>query len=133
MEFPAKVTGDDCVSAFPDCNNWYETVKLNYGRDLGDGSTHFDPIPDTWFKMLNILRFWASKGVDAFRCDMVFMVPLEFWQWAIPNVKDRFPHVKFIAEIYDVNLYRDFIHLGGFDYLYDKVNLYDTLSFIICE
>ena len=133
VEFPAKVTGDDCVSAFPDCNNWYETVKLNYGRDLGDGSTHFDPIPDTWFKMLNILRFWASKGVDAFRCDMVFMVPLEFWQWAIPNVKDRFPHVKFIAEIYDVNLYRDFIHLGGFDYLYDKVNLYDTLRGIQCH
>lgn len=127
VEFPAKATGDDCFSAFPGQNNWYETVKLNYGYDPGNRSGHYDPIPDTWFKMLNILRFWASKGIDAFRCDMVFMVPLEFWQWAIPNVKDRYPHIKFIAEIYDVNLYRDFIHVGGFDYLYDKVNLYDTL------
>lgn len=133
IEFPAKVTGDDCISAFPGPDNWYETVKLNYGRDLWDGSTHFNPIPDTWFKMLNILRYWASKGVDAFRCDMAFMVPLEFWQWAIPNVKDRYPEIKFIAEIYDVGLYRDFIFHGGFDYLYDKVNLYDTLRGIQCH
>ncbi|WP_304472197.1 alpha-amylase family glycosyl hydrolase, partial [uncultured Duncaniella sp.] len=127
VEFPAKATGDDCFSAFPGVNNWYETVKLNYGRDPYNGTGHYNPIPDTWFKMLHILRFWASKGIDAFRCDMVFMVPLEFWQWAIPNVKDKYPRVKFIAEIYDVAMYRDFIFTGGFDYLYDKVNLYDTL------
>lgn len=130
IEFPAKATGNDCFSASPGKDDWYETVKLNYGIDHGDRSTHFVPIPDTWFKMLNILRFWASKGVDAFRCDMVFMVPLEFWEWAIPNVKERYPHVQFIAEIYDVSLYRDFIFKGGFDYLYDKVNLYDTLRAI---
>lgn len=127
IEFPAKATGDDCFTAFPSSGNWYETVKLNYGRDPMNGSGHYSPIPDTWFKMLNILRYWASKGVDAFRCDMAHMVPIEFWQWAIPNVKDRYPHVKFIAEIYDVGLYRDFINVAGFDYLYDKVNLYDTL------
>lgn len=127
IEFPAKATGDDCFTAFPSSGNWYETVKLNYGRDPMNGSGHYSPIPDTWFKMLNILRYWASKGVDAFRCDMAHMVPIEFWQWAIPNVKDRYPHIKFIAEIYDVDLYRDFINVAGFDYLYDKVNLYDTL------
>lgn len=133
IEFPAKATGDDCFSAFPGINNWYDTVKLNYGRDPGNWSTHFEPIPDTWMKMLNILRFWASKGVDAFRCDMVHMVPLEFWRWAIPNVKDRYPRIKFIAELYDVKIYRDFIEKGGFDYLYDKVNLYDTLRGIQCS
>ena len=78
-------------------------------------------------KMLRILRFWASKGVDAFRCDMAFMVPLDFWEWAIPQVKERYPNIEFIAEIYDVNMYRDFLGRGHFDYLYDKVNLYDTL------
>lgn len=127
IEFPAKATGDDCFTAFPSSGNWYETVKLNYGRDPMNGSGYYSPIPDTWFKMLNILRYWAWKGVDAFRCDMAHMVPIEFWQWAIPNVKDRYPHIKFIAEIYDVGLYRDFINVAGFDYLYDKVNLYDTL------
>lgn len=133
VEFPAKASGNDCFSAFPGQYDWYDTVKLNYGVDYGDGSHHFSPIPSTWLKMLHILRYWASKGVDGFRCDMVHMVPLEFWQWAIPNVKENYPHVKFIAEIYDVGLYRDFINIGGFDYLYDKVNLYDTLRGIQCS
>lgn len=132
VEFPAKASGNDCFNAFPGQYDWYETVKLNYGVDYGDGSRHFDPIPPVWFKMLHILRYWASKGVDGFRCDMAFMVPIEFWQWAIANVKERYPNIIFIAEIYDVNLYRDFINIAGFDYLYDKVNLYDTLRGIEC-
>ena len=132
FEFPAKATGNDCFTAFPSQNDWYETIKLNYGVDYGNGSRHFEPIPDTWFKMVNILRFWASKGIDAFRCDMVFMVPVEFWGWAIPLVKEKYPDVKFIAEIYDVNLYRNYIYNGHFDYLYDKVTLYDTLRGVQC-
>lgn len=127
IEFPAKATGNDCFTAFCTKNDWYETVKLNYGHDYNDHSDHFDPIPDTWFKMLNIMRFWASKGIDGFRCDMVFMVPLAFWHWAIPRVKEAYPDMIFIGEIYDVALYRSFLGYGCFDYLYDKVNLYDTL------
>lgn len=126
-EFPAKATGNDCYSAFPGVNDWYETVKLNYGRDPWNGWQALNPVPDTWLKMLHILRFWASKGVDGFRCDMVFMVPREFWHWAIPQVKKDYPDIIFIGEIYDIALYRDFLSYCGFDYLYDKVGLYDTL------
>lgn len=127
VEFPAKATGNDCFTAFCTRNDWYETVKLNYGLDYNDRSAHFDPIPDTWLKMRDILLFWASTGVDGFRCDMVFMVPLEFWHWVIPEVRRHYPHVIFIGEIYDVSLYRPFLTYGCFDYLYDKVSLYDTL------
>lgn len=131
VEFPAKASGNDCFTAFPGRNDWYDTVKLNYGVDPGNpGAGDFSPAPDTWLKMLHILRYWAAKGVDGFRCDMVHMVPLAFWQWAIPQVKERYPDIQFIAEIYDVALYRPFIQTGGFDYLYDKVNLYDTLRAI---
>jgi glycosidase len=133
VEFPAKASGNDCFTAFPCVNDWYETVKLNYGVDYGNGTHHFNPIPSTWFKMLHILRYWASKGVDGFRCDMAHMVPIEFWRWAIANVKERYPDIVFIAEIYDVNLYRDFINVGGFDYLYDKVNLYDSIRAVQCS
>lgn len=132
-EFPAKASGNDCFNAFPTRNDWYETVKLNYGVDYGNGTCHFDPIPPTWLKMLHILRFWAGKGVDGFRCDMAFMVPVDFWEWAIPQVKASYPDVIFIAEIYDVNSYRAFLERAGFDYLYDKVNLYDTLRAIQCH
>lgn len=131
-EFPAKVTGNDVFSAFPERDDWYETVKLNYGVDYLDGrATHFDPLPDTWLKMRDILLFWASKGVDGFRCDMAEMTPCAFWGWAIESVKSSFPDIIFIAEIYNPQAYAEYIHQGGFDYLYDKVGLYDTLKAIV--
>ena len=132
-ECPAKATGNDCFSPAPSHNDWYETVKLNYGVDYtGDHAGHFDPLPDTWIKMRDILLFWAAKNVDGFRCDMAEMVPVEFWQWVIGEVKRLFPQVIFIAEVYNPAQYRSYIHTGGFDYLYDKVGLYDTLRSVTC-
>ena len=93
-------------------------------------STHFDPIPDTWTKMLDILLFWASKNIDGFRCDMAEMVPVEFWGWVIPQVKAQYPDLIFIAEVYNPAEYRNYLFNGKFDYLYDKVGLYDTLRAI---
>lgn len=134
VEEPARASGNDCFTPSPDRNDWYETVKLNYGIDYIHGSgAHFGHIPDTWRKMLHILCYWASKKVDGFRCDMAHMVPIEFWKWAIPQVRKVNKKILFIAEIYDVNLYRSYIFDGGFDYLYDKVNLYDTLRGIQCH
>ena len=132
-EFPAKVTGNDCFSTCPGQNDWYETVKLNYGVDYVNGRTlHFDPVPNTWAKMLDILLFWAEKGIDGFRCDMAEMVPVEFWEWAIPQVKAKYPALLFIAEVYNPKEYGNYLFRGKFDYLYDKVGLYDTLRAIVC-
>ena len=127
-EFPAKATGNDHFTASPGINDWYETVKLNYGINYTEGSQRqFSPTPDTWFKMRDILMFWAAKKIDGFRCDMAEMVPVEFWGWVIPQVKKQFPEVIFIAEIYNPTEYRNYLANGKFDYLYDKVGLYDKL------
>ena len=132
VEMPARATGNDRFDAYPSQNDWYETVKLNYGVDYQNGHTcHFYPIPDTWHKMLEILLFWASKGIDGLRCDMAEMVPVEFWEWVIPQVKKQYPELIFIAEVYNPALYRDYLFRGHFDYLYDKVGLYDTLKGVI--
>ena len=134
QEQPAKATGNDQFSNRPSRNDWYETVKLNYGIDYCDAggrSNHFDPIPDTWDKMTAILLFWAGKGVDAFRCDMAEMVPPAFWAWATDKVKYKYPEMLFIGEVYNPSLYRTYL-ASGFDLLYDKVGMYDTLRHIIC-
>ena len=132
QESPAKATGNDVFSPSPGVNDWYETVKLNYGVDIQQNrAPHFDPVPNTWIKMRDILKFWAAKGIDGFRCDMAEMVPVEFWRWVIPQVKADHPELIFIAEIYNPGEYRNYLDHGGFNYLYDKVQLYDTLRLLV--
>lgn len=133
IEEPAKATGNNRFDAYPNINDWYETVKLNYGVDyINNTGYHFNPVPDTWMKMKDILLFWASKDINGFRCDMAEMVPVEFWGWVIPQIKEVYPNIIFIAEVYNPNEYRNYLFNGHFDYLYDKVGLYDTLRAVTC-
>ena len=120
-ECPAMATGNNCFTPNPGVNDWYETIKINY-CDFHTG---------TWDKMLDIVLFWASKGVDGFRCDMVELVPPQFFQWLIKKVKEQYPEVIFIAEVYKKDLYSQYIREVGFDYLYDKSGLYDSLRAIV--
>jgi glycosidase len=132
QENPAKATGNDHFGPCPGVNEWYETVKLNYGVDYYAGRIgYFDPVPNTWHKMLDILLFWSSKGVDGFRCDMAEMVPAEFWGWATNQVKSKYSNIIFIGEVYNPSEYRNYIS-NGFDYLYDKVGMYDTMRAATC-
>lgn len=133
VENPAKVTGNDCFTSKPAQYDWYETVKLNYGVDYLNGhAKYFTKIPDTWKKMKEILLFWAQKQVDGFRCDMAEMVPVEFWRWVIPQVRHNYPRMMFIGELYNPNEYRNYLDEEVFDYLYDKVGVYDMLRDVAC-
>ena len=126
LEFPAKASGNDVFSPNPSVNDWYDTVKLNYGVDYQNNNRCFEPIPNTWYKMLDIMTYWCEKGVDGFRVDMAEMVPVEFWRWSINMLRENYEPIM-IAEIYQPHLYKEFIY-AGFDYLYDKVGLYNTLE-----
>lgn len=109
------LTDDDCYPGRIYDGDWSDTAKLDYSRH------------STWEHMLDILLFWAARGVDGFRCDMAELVPVEFWAWALPKVREVHPNICFIAEVYQPWRYRDYIERGTFDYLYDKVGQYDTL------
>jgi len=127
-ETPARVTGNDVFSEAPKITDWFETIKLNYGVDYQhERKTSFAPVPDTWRKMRDILVYWAGKNVDGFRCDMAEMVPIEFWAYVIPEVKKVNPNIIFIAEAYNPKAYKTYLEQGKFDFLYDKVGLYDGL------
>jgi len=132
-EFPAKATGNNVFSATPSQNDWFETIKLNYGVDVLGGTKNFVPHPPVWEKMRNILAFWAGKGVNGFRCDMAELVPVEFWNWVITDLKKKFPDLIFIGEAYERGEYKNFLVNGKFDFLYDKVGLYDGLKRLITD
>jgi glycosidase len=150
-ENPAKWTGNGSRMAKPDINDWYETVKVNYGirpdgskdfPELPDGfenksyKEHFDfwkdkDVPSSWKKFRNIALYWTAKGVDGFRYDMAEMVPYEFWSFMNSSIKMKKPDAFLMAEVYNPNEYRNYIHKGKMDYLYDKVATYDKLKDII--
>ncbi len=150
-EKPAKWTGNGSRLAQPNLHDWYETVKINYGIKP-DGTKDFDVlpdgfdkkdykahvafwqdkiVPDSWIKFKDIALFWLEKGVDGFRFDMAEMVPVEFWSYMNTTIKTKYPNTLLLAEVYNPSLYRDYIHKGKMDYLYDKVALYDTIKHIV--
>ena len=120
-EMPAMATGNNCFNPEPGINDWYETVKINYG----------DSHTGTWDKMYDIINYWAGKGVDGFRCDMVDLVPPQFFKWMIEKAKVAYPELIFVAEVYKKELYGEYIRNIGFDYLYDKSGLYDTVRSVV--
>lgn len=150
-EVPAKWTGNGSRDSQPDMYDWYETVKVNYGvspdgkkdfDELPDGfesedhNTHYNfwkdkEVPNSWKKFKDIALYWIEKGVDGFRYDMAEMVPVEFWSYMNSHVKMKNPEAFLLAEVYNPSLYRDYIHRGKMDYLYDKVQLYDTLKHVM--
>ena len=119
-ELPALASGN-AYTAEPAVNDWYDTVKINY----------CDTHTGTWDKMLDIVRFWAGMGVDGFRCDMVELVPADFFTWLIREIHKQYPEIVFIAEVYQKELYSKYIREVGFDLLYDKSGLYDTIRAIV--
>ncbi|MGF1713318.1 alpha-amylase family protein [Photobacterium chitinilyticum] len=150
-EFPAKWTGNGSRLAQPNFDDWYETVKVNYGvkpdgtkdfdelpqgyeaKDHGDHYSFWQDkvVPDSWIKFRDIALYWLAHGVDGFRYDMAEMVPVEFWSFMNSAIKQVNPDAFLMAEVYQPHLYRDYIHLGKMDYLYDKVDLYDSLKLVM--
>ena len=120
VEMPARASGN-AFTPSPGINDWYETVKLNY----------CDFRTPTWDKMAEVLKYWCSFGVDGFRCDMVELIPWQAMQWLIAQTREAYPGTIFIAEVYQTGLYHRYSEEVGFDYLYDKSGLYDTLHDII--
>ena len=151
IEVPAKWTGNGSRLAQPHFYDWYETVKINYGVKP-DGTYDFEvlpngfeqksweehytfwkdkKVPNSWIKFRDIALYWTAKGVDGFRFDMAEMVPVEFWSFMNSSIKNVNPNAFLLAEVYNPSLYRDYIHKGKMDYLYDKVGLYDTIKHIV--
>ena len=150
-EYPAKWTGNGSRQAKPDSNDWYETVKVNYGIkpdgskdfpelpegfDKKDCKAHYEfwkgkDVPSSWTKFRDIALYWTAKGVDGFRYDMAEIVPYEFWSYMNSAIKMKNPKAFLLAEVYNPKEYRNYINLGKMDYLYDKVETYDHLKAVI--
>lgn len=114
----------DRFGGIPVCDHcdydWTDTRKIDYSH------------PEALAAMTRIAQFWASKGVDGLRCDMVEMVSPDILASITASVRRDYPEFCFIGEAYDRANYERYIS-AGFDLLYDKTGLYDSLRAICCN
>ena len=74
--------------------DWTDTAKLNYANH------------DVWVGQTEAMRFWVEQhGVDGFRCDMAMLVPIEFWQEAVKELRRVKPDLFMLAEAEEQNLF----------------------------
>ena len=131
-----KVTGNNQTSVDLTMNDWYETIKLNYGYDFITGESVFSPTPHTWELMDEVIEYWQNLGVDGFRCDFAHWIPMEAWEYLVGNAKVRNSEAYFFAEAYNSGdappgfSFSNMIKVG-FDAVYDD-GTYDTLKGIYC-
>ena len=67
-------------------NTWEDLVELDNNR------------PALWEVIAQALIVWCRRGVNGFRCDAGYMVPLPAWQFIICRVRQEFPHTVFLLE-----------------------------------
>jgi len=67
-------------------NTWEDLVELD------------NSLPALWEAVAASLLTWCRRGVDGFRCDAGYMVPLPAWQYIISRVRDAFPDTVFLLE-----------------------------------
>ncbi len=73
--------------------DWSDTAKLNYANH------------DVWQGHVDAMKYWLSRGVDGFRCDMAMLVPIEFWQEVSTQLHAIKPDVFMLAEAEELNLF----------------------------
>ncbi|HID93451.1 MAG TPA: DUF3416 domain-containing protein [bacterium (Candidatus Stahlbacteria)] len=53
-----------------------------------------------WEEMKSIFTYWIEQGIKFFRVDNPHTKPIEFWEWLINEIKERYPDVVLLAEAF---------------------------------
>ena len=65
---------------------WADLTRLDYRhRDL-------------WRFMADVFLLWCRRGIDGFRCDAGYMIPIDAWRYIISRVREQFPDTIFLLE-----------------------------------
>ena len=65
---------------------WADLCKLDYNN------------PGVHRLMAEVFLFWCRHGVDGFRCDAGYMLPLHAWEYITARIREEFPDTVFMLE-----------------------------------
>lgn len=65
---------------------WADLTELDYSNK------------ELWKYIANVFLTWCQRGVDGFRCDAGYMIPVPAWEYIIAEVRNEFPDTIFLLE-----------------------------------
>ncbi|MEA2108747.1 MAG: glycogen debranching enzyme N-terminal domain-containing protein, partial [Pseudomonadota bacterium] len=65
---------------------WADLTRLDYRRH------------ELWRYMAEVFLTWCQRGVDGFRCDAGYMIPVAAWKYIIAKVREQYPDTVFLLE-----------------------------------
>ncbi len=90
---------------------WADLTELDFGQR------------DLWKYMAGVFLTWCRRGVDGFRCDAGYMVPLPAWRYIIARVREQYPDTVFFLEGLGgkISVTRELLNRGNFNWAYSEL------------
>lgn len=90
---------------------WEDLTKLDYTQK------------DLWQYMAEVFITWCCRGVDGFRCDAGYMIPVRAWQYIIASVREQYPDTVFLNEGLGgkISVTRNLLNKGNFNWAYSEL------------
>lgn len=92
-------------------NVWADLTKLDYTN------------VDLWKYMADVFLLWCHRGVDGFRCDAGYMVPVEAWEYIVAKVRLEYPETLFFLEGLGglISVTREILSRANFNWAYSEL------------
>jgi glycogen debranching enzyme len=91
--------------------SWEDLTKLDYSHQ------------DLWQYMADVFLTWCNRGVDGFRCDAGYMIPVAAWQYIIAKVRHQYPDTVFLLEGLGgkISVTRDLLNTANLNWAYSEL------------
>jgi len=91
--------------------DWEDLTKLDYSHK------------DLWKYMADVFLTWCNRGVDGFRCDAGYMIPVMAWKYMIAKVRDQYPATTFLLEGLGgkISVTRDLLNSANLNWAYSEL------------
>ena len=90
---------------------WADLARLDYRHK------------DLWQYMGEVFLTWCRRGVDGFRCDAGYMIPVWAWMYIVATVREQYPETIFFLEGLGgkMSVTRDILNKASFDWAYSEL------------
>ncbi len=90
---------------------WEDLTSLDYSHK------------ELWQHMAEVFLTWCHRGVDGFRCDAGYMIPVPAWRFIVARVREQYPDTLFLLEGLGgpMTVTRQILDTANFDWAYSEL------------